>query len=155
MAWRTVFTFAFLAASCRAQDRIEVYTNCPDGWSGVRILDAAGHEVFSTCQLGWPSPDRTRFVHLTGSKAPDLFYVTVAGAKVLRASIYRKQGIGYKRLGEFSGFSVEPIVWNGRPAIRYQQLMPQMERPEHFVYFVWDGEDFVPSEPVDPLAYQH
>ena len=155
MFWRTVVGLAFLAASCWAQDQIEMYKNCPEGWSGIRVVDATGHEVFSICQLGWPSPDRTRFVHLTSSKAPDLFYVTIAGAKVLRASIYRKQGARYKCLGQFTGFSIEPVVWNGRLVIRYEQLMPQMERPEHFVYFVWDGEDFLPTEPVDPLAYQH
>jgi len=150
----TAIMLVFLSAYCWAEDRIEAYKDCPEGWSGIRVVDAAGDEGFRTCQLGWSSQERTRFVHLTGSEAPDLFFVTIAGAKVLQASVYRKQGPGYERLGEFSGFLVEPTVWNGHPAIRYEQLMPQMERPEHFVYFLWNGKDFVPNESVDPLAYK-
>lgn len=153
-ACRTALLIMVLAVPGFSQDRIEIYKNCPERWSGIRIVDPSGNEVFRACQEGWGDRDRTRFVHLTDSKVPDLFYATIEGAKLLLVSVYRKKGDVYSCIGQFAGFSVQPTVWNGRPAIQYEQLMPGFGRPEHFVYFVWNGRDFLPNENLDKSSYQ-
>jgi hypothetical protein len=68
-------------------------------------------------------------------------------------TVYRREGHAYSCVGEFAGFSVQPTVWNGRAAIQYEQLMPQVERQEHFVYFIWNGLDFSPNEKLDSSSY--
>lgn len=153
IVFHTAILLTVLVTPSFSQERIEVYENCPQYWSGIRIVNPSGDEIFRACQQGWAAPDQTKFVHLTRSEAPDLFYATIAGAKVQIVTVYRRGGHVFKCVGEFAGFSVQPTLWNGRPAIQYEQLTPQGDRPEHFVYFVWSERGFSPNENLDSSSY--
>ena len=130
--------FVFTAVACCAQDRIVTNTECEEGDSGVVVLDSSGHELLRFCQQGWPY--EARFVHLTGSKDPDLFRATAAGAKVEVAVVYRKQDHHYIRVGEFGGFMVSAIDIHDKPVVAVKP--DQYGSGSLTQLYSWDGSAF-------------
>ncbi len=136
--WRTAVLLTFAAAACCAQDRIVSYKHCDEGDSGIRVLNSGGRELLRLCQVGWP--DQARFVQLTGSKATDLFYATRAGAKLGVATVYRKQGNRYTRVGEFEGFFISVIHLHNKPVVAMKPL--QYGSGSLTQLYVWDRNTF-------------
>ena len=71
--------------------------------TGIRILNEHGDELFRVCQNGTLLP-QTGFANVTSDQHRDFLFVTKVGAKMCEATLYRKSGAHYVRVGGWSGW---------------------------------------------------
>lgn len=122
--------------SCKPMNSIQA--------SGIVVHERSGAELLRVCQDGRLLP-QTRLVDVTDQKFPDFLLVTQVGAKACEATLYRRMGNHYMRIGWWSGWNIRAAQWHGKPAIHYEELEPTLEHPKRVVYFVWNGKRLVPN----------
>lgn len=120
--------------------------------SGVRILNQHGIELFRVCQDGSLLP-QTGFTDITSKQDSDFLLVTQVGAKACEATLYRKSGAHYIRIGWWSGWDIRVEQWRNRPAIHYEELEPTADHPKNVVYFSWNGDRLVPTRSVPMMSF--
>jgi hypothetical protein len=118
--------------------------------TGIRILNEGGTELFRVCQDGSLLP-QTGFTNVTGDQ--DFLLVTQVGAKAREATLYRKSGAHYIRVGWWSGWDIRTEEWQNRSAIHYEELEPRDDRPKSVVYFTWDGNRLVPNRSTPMMSF--
>jgi hypothetical protein len=120
--------------------------------SGIRIINEHGMELFRVCQDGSPLP-QTGFTNVTSYQDSDFIFVTQVGAKACEATLYRKSGAHYIRIGWWSGWDIRIEKWHNRPAIHYEELEPTADHPKSVVYFTWNGNRLVPNRSTPMLSF--
>jgi len=118
---------------------------------GIRLLNDEGVELLRVCQDGRLLP-QTGFTNVTSNEHPDFLFVTQVGAKACEATLYRKWGAHYIRVGWWSGWEIRPERWHNRPAIHYEELEPTLDHPKSVVYFTWNGHRLVPNRAA-PMSF--
>jgi hypothetical protein len=122
------------AIHCDPQDTAEA--------SGIRIMSEKGAELLRVCQDG-ALVSQTGFVSVTSDDRADFLLVTQVGAKLREATLYRKSGAQYVRVGWWSGWDIRAVRRHDRPAIHYEELQPTLDHPRSVVYFTWNGSRLV------------
>ena len=120
--------------------------------TGIRILNEHGHEVFRVCQDATVLP-QTRFANVTSDQHRDFLFVTQVGAKTCEATLYRKSGAHYVRVGWWSGWDIRAEKWQNQPAIHYEELEPTADHPKSVVYFTWNGNQLVPNRSTPTMSF--
>ena len=120
--------------------------------SGIRILNEHSHEVFRVCQNGMLLP-QTGFANVTSGQHRDFLLVTRVGAKACEATLYRKSGAHYIRVGWWSGWDIRAEEWRNRPAIHYEELEPTADHAKRVVYFTWNGNRLVSNRSTPMMSF--
>lgn len=120
--------------------------------SGIRILNEEGAELFRVCQDGSLLP-QTGFTNVTSDQGSDFLFVTQVGVKACEATLYRKSGAHFVRVGWWSGWDIRAEVWQNRPAIHYEELEPTADHPKSVVYFTWNGNRLVPNRSTPMMSF--
>jgi hypothetical protein len=120
--------------------------------SGIRILNKQGTELFRVCQDGSLLP-QTGFTNVTSDQGSDFLFVTQVGAKACEATLYRKSGAHYIRVGWWSGWDIRTDEWQNRPAIHYEELEPTADHPKSVFYFTWNGNRLVPNRSTPMMSF--